>query len=205
MAGTTIKLQTNIPLTGVIEYCDFIKTRNPDYSDQIAFRGKWDGAGDGRVYLPLPVERDLQSAGIIGQRQDNGNYPLSKGRVRVKILKVEQGTTKHTTVELLGADSGEPTTTSHVSYSQPSLDALARPVSHFTQKDLNPTTTPPFTKKDLVATMEYCLAESSNIWVKAGGSVDKNCHEIALLGAALFTEMLKRGLLEIAPVEPVHF
>ena len=103
MAGQTIiKPQTNIPITGIVEFCDFIPTRNPQYSDQIALRGKWDGAGDARIYLHLNCEGDMQRLGIVGQRQQNGNYPLLVQAPRIKLCKVEQNGQKRTLIELIG-------------------------------------------------------------------------------------------------------
>lgn len=102
MAGATIKLMTNIPLTGTVKYCDFIPTKNPQYSDQIALRGEWDGAGEGRVYLPLPLEKEMQNIGLIGQRGGNGNYPVLLAGARIKLFRVEQNGSKRTTVEILG-------------------------------------------------------------------------------------------------------
>ena len=97
-----LKPQTNIPITGIVEYCDFIPTKNPQYSDQIALRGKWDGAGDARIYLHLNCEQDMQRLGIVGQRQQNGNYPMLVQAPRIKLCKVEQNGQKRTIIELIG-------------------------------------------------------------------------------------------------------
>src|ERR1700693_576426 len=100
MAGTTIKLQTNIPVTGVVEYVDYIKTTNPDYKDQIAVRGKFD-AGEGRIYLPLGVEGELFKIGLVGPKQANGNYPVLLRGAKVKFLKTENGNSRFTNIEIL--------------------------------------------------------------------------------------------------------
>src|ERR1700680_2059725 len=110
MAGATIKLMTNIPVIGTPEYVDYIPTKNPDYKDQIAIRGKWH-VGEGRIYLPLPLEAELTKIGLIGAKQQNGNYPLRLTGARIKLLKTENGNSKITSVEVLsqGAAAAAPT------------------------------------------------------------------------------------------------
>ncbi len=206
MAGIIVKLQTNIPLTGIVTYCDFIPTKNPQYSDQIALRGVWDGAGEGRVYLPLALESDMQTLGLIGQRAANGNYPLLIQQPRVKLLRLEistpKGPSKRTTVEILSGTPipQAPATTPAALYG--SGTATSPPLSNpiYPQK-----TTAAVTVEDLEETLEDCLKSAKEIWEAAGGSVDKHCDAIAASAHTLFIGRCQRGMYEKAAVEGVPF
>jgi hypothetical protein len=201
MAGTIVKLQTNIPTTGVVTYCDFIPTKNPQYSDQIALRGVWDGAGEGRIYLPLALESDFQTIGLIGQRTANGNYPLLMQSPRIKLLRIEistpKGPSKRTTVEIL---SGTPV---------PQGPATTPPALYGSGTATSPPLTPlhpsPVTVEDLEETLEDCLASSKKIWEAAGGDVGKHADAIAASAHTLFISRCQRGMYEKAPVEGVPF
>jgi hypothetical protein len=186
MAGQIIKLQTNIPVTGVLEYVDFIPTKNPQYSDQIAVKGQWDGAGEARIYLHLSLEKDLKSLGIIGEVNPNGSYPLLKTGARIKLTKIEQGTSKITKVELLSF-SGEqaapaaPVAVQGSLYNQPTQQATP-------QKNLATIT-------ELLATYKDCLKLVSGVWEEAGGDIQRNSQEIASGAHTLFIQRCQRNML----------
>jgi hypothetical protein len=199
MAGVTVKLQTNIPITGMVTYCDFIPTKNPQYSDQIALRGNWDGIGEGRIYLPLPLEKDFQNIGLVGDRSENGNYPLLIAQARIKLLRVEQGNTKRTTVELLSGTAAPP---NHAAQSTPPAlygSGTATSPPRPTQ------TTALVTVDDLEETLEECLKSAKEIWEHAGGNIDKHCDAIAASAHTLFIGRCQRGLYEKAAVPGVPF
>lgn len=184
MAGTTIKLQTNIPVMGTVEYCDFIPTKNPTYSDQIALRGKWDGAGDGRIYLHLSLEQDLQRLGVIGQRLSNGNYPLLVQAPKVKLCKVEQGGTKKTIVELL----------SHAGALAQQVQAYTQPQTNLYQPQTTTVAPPPapdITVADLVTTMKDSIALATEIMKQANGTEE---FSVAQVGTTLFEQRCRLAL-----------
>lgn len=109
--SSTIKLKTNIPLIGVVQYADYAKTKNPEYSDQIKLKGNFDGHGEASVYLPLPVAsaliKDNLARGNGTDRDGNPAYQwLHKGKVQ--ILKSEDGQKKFTTVTPLEKNGSPP-------------------------------------------------------------------------------------------------
>lgn len=109
----TLKLLTNVALTGRLSGVWYAKTKNPEYSDQIKLNGTWEGndsyaAGIASVYLPLPMENELRSLGIIEAIQgkldkDGGQAYRVLNPGPVTLLRKEEGTRKITTISLSGA------------------------------------------------------------------------------------------------------
>jgi hypothetical protein len=191
MAGTTIKLQTNIPVIGTITYCDFIKSKNtaPDgtpYSDQISLRGTWDGAGEGRMYLHLSIEQELKNLGVIGDRQANGNCPLLLQAPKVKVTKIEQGTAKRTVVELLGHAGALAQQVQQHTQQQQSLYPPANLVS-IPPKPLQPNAT----VADLTTTLADSMDLARQIYTKFGAGEE---FTLAAMGTALFEQRCRLGL-----------
>lgn len=185
MAGTIIRLQTNIPLVGVAQYFDFCPTRTPGYSDQISIRGTFDGAGEGRVYLPLSVEGDFIKLGIVGARTQNGSYPILVQNPRIKILRTEQGNRKQTTVELVSSSG-----------------VIDQPVCQGTFSSTAPTEKTPGKSKedqvdDLILTYRECLKASMALWSEAAGpdGAEKNLQCVQQAAATLFINRCQRGLI----------
>lgn len=206
MAGQIIKLATNIPVTGVVEYVDYIQSKNtaPDgrpYSDQIAVRGKFD-CGEGRIYLPLQLEADFQRLGIVGPRQPNGNYPTKAAGTRIKLLRTEDGQRKIITLEVLSAGVAP---TSQPQYNaappQPSLYPPAQTQAY------PPASLPhrPNAERwsEMTLCMKNCLLSAADVWTQAGGNIEKNCVEIQACASTLFIECQKSGVKpEKLPAEP---
>ncbi len=207
MAGQTIKLQTNIPVTGVVEYVDYIQSKmsGPDgrpYSDQIAVRGKFD-CGEGRVYLPLSIEADFQMLGIVGPKQQNGNYPLKATGTRIKLLRTEDGNRKITTVEVLSAGVAP---TSQPQYNAaPPQQSLYPPAqtSGYASFTAQPQKSNAERWSEMTLCMKNCLLSAADIWTQAGGNIEKNCVEIQACSSTLFIECQKSGVKpEKLPAEP---
>ena len=189
----TIKLQTNIPVTGTIGYCDFIPTKTPGYSDQISLQGKWDGAGDGRMYLHLAVEQDLQKLGIIGQRAQNGNYPLRLKEPKVKIAKVEQGASKRTIVELI-SHAGE-IDQQVQNYAAPQQTQQTRQGSLYNPPATSAPPAPPeVSLEDLEKTYQDCLRVASKIWLGKAEAGKDYAECIGETASALFAQRCRLGL-----------
>ncbi len=224
MAGQILKPQTNVPITGVITYVDFQPTKNPQYSDQIALRGTWDGAGEARIYLHLACEQDLQRQGIIGQRQQNGNYPLLVVSPRVQVLKTEQGTSKRTVVTLIGHNGTAAQSAPQQQYSAPQQTASvpsyapqqgslyppqqqAMPAAPYIPQPSAPAQ-PSFsspapaatvamvavTVPQLVATFTDSVKLATTIITEAGGSLANHLPQVFETACALFSERCAQGL-----------
>lgn len=192
MASNTVRLQTNIPLIGTIKYVDFSATTNPQYSDQISLRGDFDGQPAGsRVYLPVRMEGDFQSLGIIGQREPNGNYRMLLRDPRVQILRTEDGNKKFTTVELLSGGGAAP--------QQPARQYGNPQTQHTTQTQA--TAADPKAEFDrLKATMKGCFKAAKEILEE---SFPEGVPGVQATAHVLFIESCKRGLLRSGPAAAV--
>lgn len=197
MAGMTIKLQTNIPVTGVLEYVDYIKTRTEGYKDQIALRGKWD-VGEGRIYLPLALESDLTKLGLIGEKQANGNYPLLQANPKIELLKTENGTTRFTAVKILSAGAEQ----------KVAKQAAAPVYSQNNQPNASPAsdTYHPVATADskkawdqIILTHRNCMLAAVETLKELGGTVDNS--DVIATANCLFSERSRRGIL--TPMEEV--
>lgn len=190
MAGQIIKLQTNIPVTGTVKYVDYIKSKN-DYADQVAIKGEFDGAGEGRVYLHLSIKDEMVKLGIIAaDPSPNGSYQVLKSNCRVKISKVEQGTSKITTIELLSSSGSVPATPPQqqsLPFAGGGSQATHNAPQAAPQRDLSSIT-------DLISTYEDCLKHIAGVWQRAGGDITRNSQEIAAGAHTLFIQRCKVGM-----------
>jgi hypothetical protein len=173
--STTIKLQTNIPVTGLVKYIDFMPTKVPGYSDQIAVRGDWDGAGEGRVYLNVALEGEFKKAGLIGERSANGNYPLLVKAPRIKLVKTEEGNQKRTAVSVLSSEGSAPQPASQSSGQVP-VDAKYAKTSW----------------DQLILTMQNCVEAAEAI-------IGESTCDFGPIASTLFIERCKRNLLVALP------
>src|SRR4051794_37904466 len=108
----TIKLQTNIAVTGTVKYMDFYPAKmvtdkngvEQEYAAQVALKGVWDGSGEGVIYLPQMLANEIIGAGLAqtaGEKVFQGQtVPQFKWlyQGRVQVLKAEEGRTKRTSV-----------------------------------------------------------------------------------------------------------
>lgn len=184
MPSATVKLQTNIPITGTLDYCDYIKSTNPQYNDQIALKGTWDGSGQGRIYLPLALEGELSKKGIIGPKAENGNYPVLMRGAKVRILRVEDGKSKRTSIDLL--DSAGPATVANTPAATPYKAASYGGAA---------------TKEQLEATLQECLEVSHEMWMAAGFTPADCTDAIAASAHTLFIARSQRGLFAVVTQE----
>lgn len=198
-ASTTIKLQTNIPLVGLLKYCDYAVSKNEKYGDQICVKGEFDGygengqsAGSGRVYLPLTMEGKLQSIGVIGPKSAAGNYPFLVGSPRVRFLKTEiDGNKTLITPELLGssqapARSAPPASAPSSRGPGPAPQSPQDGMSNANKK---------LHWESLVLTMEACLKESIALWERAAPMVKPDADGIASTAHTLFIQSVRDGVL----------
>lgn len=105
----SFKLQTNVPVLGTVQAVYYAKTNNPgQYQDQVKLRGQWDTLGAGDIYLGLQVAQKMSEDGLLttsGQDKDGNPAYRMLYLGRVKILRVEDGNRKVTTVT---PESGAP-------------------------------------------------------------------------------------------------
>jgi len=108
MATSTLKLQTNIPLTGFVRYANYYKGKpwkDPKdgtekvLPDQIQLKGSWDGSTDEGLYLPLALLGQMLDMGLLRQEQQpdqrgNPAYTVLNGTRKVRVLKTEDGKKK---------------------------------------------------------------------------------------------------------------
>lgn len=193
MAGTTIKLQTNIQVIGTVDFCDYIISKNvgadgKPYSDQIALRGKWDGAGEGRMYLHLSVEGELQRLGVIGAKTANGNYPILVKEPKVKVTKIEQGTSKKTVIELLG-HAGALAQAVQTHTQQQTQGSLYQPAA--TQAVPATPPNPDATIVDLLVTLKDSIVLATTI-VNEQKMTEE--FSVAAIGTSLFEQRCRLGL-----------
>lgn len=123
MAGEIFRLQTNIPVVGLLKYADYATSKEGD--DQVRLTGDWvelgpEGEkplGRGRFYLHLAVVGQLKDAGLIRERgrDKNGNPAYEViGTPKIRIVRreyVEEG--KKKTETTVTADGAPPAQTSN--------------------------------------------------------------------------------------------
>lgn len=110
--ANTIKLDTNVPVTGTVTQVWYQKSTKTDqngkpWPDQIKLVGSWDGKGDGNIYLNLALESQMQQKGIIGARAGDA-FPVLGQNVRIQVMKKEEGGNKFVDVALLSGGGGAP-------------------------------------------------------------------------------------------------
>ena len=113
----TLKLQTNIPVYGVVKYMDYYPAKMVDgkeYGAQIALKGTWEGTGEAAIYLPHFLANDIVGAGLahsdgekVFQGQTIPQFRWSHSG-RVQVLKAEDGRIKRTTVLAVDATGAVP-------------------------------------------------------------------------------------------------
>ena len=122
MATSTLKLQTNIPLTGFVRYANYYKGKpwkDPKdgtekvLPDQIQLKGSWDGSTDEGLYLPLALLGQMIDMGLLRQEQQpdqrgNPAYTVLNGTRKVRVLKTEDG--KKKPIHISWADAPATTT-----------------------------------------------------------------------------------------------
>lgn len=176
--ANTIKLETNVPVTGVVKQVWYQKSTKPDWSDQIKLVGAWDGRGDGNIYVHTALESQMQQKGIMGARGGD-SYPVLGQSVRVQLLKKEEGGKKFVDITLLSGGGGAPQQPSGTSNNQQSSPQTAtanriEPKLHWQKLQL---------------TMKSCIDTAKTI---AG----TEAHAVAV---ALFEERCRHGLLSSPP------
>lgn len=192
--SVTIKLQTNVPLVGVLQYVDFAKSKTEGWADQICLKGHFDGHGEGRVYLSDWLAKPMLENGLIEtnglDRDGNQAYKvLYKGRVQ--ILREENGPKKFTTILPLdastpaaGAVSPPPATSpGRAPAESPRSNSVAAPVSGPPSPDSEPW-------RALAAQYKRAAGIAIRTWAETIND------EQALVAAAatVFIEANKRGL-----------
>lgn len=187
MANKYVKLQTNIPLIGVVKYVDFAPTTKEGYSDQIAVRGTWEGEdGEPRVYLPMALEGRFQELGIVGAKSTDGNYPVKIAGAKIKIVKTEAGKKHLTTVELLNGTAG---TTGKPASSAPAGGLTPPPQAGGSNK----------AKWDsYVETMRACYVEAKTL-LAGQGITEVATAEIQACAHSLFIQSARDGLWRTPP------
>lgn len=71
---TTVKAKTNVPLKVELKWCNYRKTQNPKYNDQLELRGRVDGEENCRVFVPLTLENDLFEHGYIERTGEEDKF-----------------------------------------------------------------------------------------------------------------------------------
>ena len=208
----TIKLQTNIPIVGVLKYVDYSKSRVEGWQDQLCLKGTWDGHGEGRVYLPVWLADKMIEQNIVDEdgqdRYENPAYRVTYAG-RVQILREEHGTKKVTTILPLG-DVGPITAksapTAAGAESPPPAASPRRALADGRDRDGRPVavpaSVPPSSDEWAALSRNYHRAcdIASRAWSNAEGVVVSADHLVAA-AATVFIEANKRGLTVPAPVE----
>ncbi len=126
-AWPTIKLQTNVPLLGLLKYADYRQGRDwadPDEGgkikklpDQISLRGLWGEEGktlaQATLYVPLAFVAELCAMGALVASKENdakGNprYTVGSPGRGLRIVKREQGKKKPVHIHWQGEPEGAP-------------------------------------------------------------------------------------------------
>lgn len=107
MPTSTLKLQTNIPLTGFVRYANYWKGKpwtddkgvSKILPDQIQLKGSWDGSTDEGLFLPVSLVGQMLDMGLLRQEQQpdergNPKYTVMNGTRKVRVLKTEDGKKK---------------------------------------------------------------------------------------------------------------
>lgn len=91
----TIRLKTNVPLRGTVQYCNYAhsdKAKAEGWQPQLGLKGTWDGEA-GTVYLPMVMDAHLLNMGLIQEdgkdKFDNPAYRVLSDKPIV-ILKAER-------------------------------------------------------------------------------------------------------------------
>lgn len=121
MALETIKLQTNIPLVGLItgaahaggkEWTDPNTGEVKQLPDQVAIVGNWDGVGPRRLYLDVTLGLELVNLGVLKMdvppppAAQQARWAVLVSNRKVQILKKEEG--KRKPVYVTWANGGGP-------------------------------------------------------------------------------------------------
>ena len=202
MPSPTVKLETNIPLTGTVKGVYFAKSRTEGWADQIKLQGAWDGKGEGSVYIPMPCRDQLVSAGLINAEPDaQGNYGL-RGAPRLRLHRTENGTQKITTVTVDGAApayTALPHTNGSAPPSAPPAAAHGRAAAAATNGE-----PPATTVVRLNQTMAACLKAAKATYAMTFGITEKDfppelIHVVATTAHTLFISRVSKNLLSAAP------
>lgn len=107
MATSTLKLQTNIALTGFVRYANYYKGKpwtddkgvSKILPDQVRLKGSWDGSTDEGLFLPVSLVGQMLDMGLLRQEQQpdergNPKYTVLNGTRKVRVLKTEDGKKK---------------------------------------------------------------------------------------------------------------
>jgi hypothetical protein len=109
MATSTLKLRTNVPLTGFVKYANYWKGKpwaDPEKGgaikqlpDQIQLKGSWDGSTDEGLFLPISLLGTMFDMGLLRQEtvndeRGNPKYTVMNGARKVRVLKSEDGKKK---------------------------------------------------------------------------------------------------------------
>ncbi len=183
--ANTIKLETNVPVTGTIKQVWYQKSTKPDWSDQIKVVGTWDGKGEGNIYLHTALESHMQQKGIIGAR--NGDAFPVLGSPKVQLFKKEEGGKKFVEISLLSGGGSAPATGSAPQ------QGSAAPQQHRQIGD------PKMHWHKIQLTMASCLKTARKIVEMEYGAVASTHEAIQLCANELFRERANAGLFSSPP------
>ena len=186
--ANTIKLEVNVPVTGVIRQVWYQKSTKAEWSDQIKIKGVWDGKGEGNIYVHNALEAQMQQKGIINAR--NGDSYAVIGSPRVQLLKKEDGTKKFVEVSLLSGGGASASASASAS-SGGNAAGQTRNVGD-----------PKVYWQKLQLTMASCIKTARKIGeAEYGNNVAVSQDAIALYSVALFNERVHAGLLSTPPAQ----
>jgi hypothetical protein len=106
--AATIKIKTNIPLTGTVSAIYHQPSTREDWSDQICLYGDW-SEGKGKVYLADWAAEKLSELGVINggpSPAPESRYSVNVGK-SITILRSEDGNKKHTEITV-GSNGAAP-------------------------------------------------------------------------------------------------
>ena len=185
--ANTVKLDTNVPVVGIVKQVWYQKSTKEGYSDQLKLVGTWDGKGDGNMYVHLATESVLQQQGIIGARSGD-SFPVLGQAVKIQVVKKEEGGKKFTEItRLSGAPSsgGAPVNGggSQGTYSAPPAQSIGDPKLYWQKLQL---------------TMTSCIKTAGQL---LGNTKENVIDDAAIVGCAvaLFQERCRNGLLSSPP------
>lgn len=185
-----IKLATNVPVSvDRLVYCDFSKSKNPEWPDQLCLKGTINGK-EGRVYVSINMENDLGQRGYIerltGQLDKFGGQKFKvNGSPAFVLLKVEDGVKKYTTIQPHGTGNGQakaqqPTQTAPGSKPAPApMASVPQPA--------------PYGFEAMEALYGRCVGIARRCWLVAGKPTIPDDLLVSAV-ATLFIESNKRGL-----------
>jgi hypothetical protein len=186
--ANTIKLETNVPVTGTIKQVWYQKSTKPDWSDQIKLVGTWDKGSDkvdGNIYLHTALESHMQQKGIIGAR--NGDAFPVLGAPRVQLFKKEEGGKKFVEISLLsvGGSAAASGTSAPQQGAAAPQNRIGDPVLHWHKIQL---------------TMASCLKTARKIvGMEYGNDVVVPLDAIQLCANVLFNERARNGMFSSPP------